>query len=72
LGGTGRYIFGCILLTAGSIVTGSELLLPRLGINQTRSGILDVLQMMGADITLKNQQTIAGEPIADIMVRSSN
>lgn len=59
------------LLTAGSIVTGSELLLPRVGINQTRSGILDVLRMMGADITLNNQQTVAGEPIADIMVRSS-
>lgn len=59
------------LMTAGSIVTGSELLLPRVGINHTRSGILDVLKMMGADITLKNQQTVAGEPIADIIVRSS-
>lgn len=59
------------LLTAGSVVTGSELLLPRVGINHTRSGILDVLRMMGADITLINQQTVAGEPIADIVVRSS-
>ncbi|MEM7759680.1 MAG: 3-phosphoshikimate 1-carboxyvinyltransferase [Cyanobacteria bacterium P01_A01_bin.40] len=59
-------------LVAASIVTGSELVLSNVGINPTRAGILDVLNLMGANITLENQRTVAGEPIADICVRHSS
>lgn len=41
------------------------------GINPTRTGILEALAMMGADIQLENQREVAGEPVADIRVRSS-
>jgi 3-phosphoshikimate 1-carboxyvinyltransferase len=59
-------------LVAASIIPDSELVLTNVGINPTRRGILDVLDLMGADITLKNQKTIALEPIADICVRHSS
>ena len=59
-------------LVAASIVPGSQLVLTNVGINPTRGGILDVLQLMGANITLEKERTVAGEPIADICVRSSS
>ena len=59
-------------LVAASIVPDSELVLTNVGINPTRTGILDVLNLMGANITLENQRTVAGEPIADLRVRYSS
>ena len=59
-------------LVAGAIVPGSELVVENVGINPTRTGILEALQMMGADIQLQNQREAAGEPVADILVRSSS
>ena len=59
-------------LVAASIIPGSELVLTNVGINPTRVGILDVLKLMGADITLENHRTVAGEPIADLYVRHSS
>ncbi len=58
-------------LVAGAIVPGSELLVENVGVNPTRTGILEALEMMGADIQLQNQREAAGEPVADILVRSS-
>ena len=59
-------------LVAGTIVPGSELVVENVGINPTRTGILEALEMMGADIQLQNQREAAGEPVADILVRSSS
>lgn len=59
-------------LVAGAIVPGSELVIENVGVNPTRTGILEALQMMGADIQLQNQREAAGEPVADILVRSSS
>lgn len=56
-------------LVAGAIVPDSELLIENVGINPTRTGILDALAMMGADIQLENQRIVAGEPVADLRVR---
>ncbi len=56
-------------MVAASIVPGSELLIKNVGVNPTRTGIIDVLTDMGADITLANQREQAGEPVADITVR---
>jgi 3-phosphoshikimate 1-carboxyvinyltransferase len=41
------------------------------GVNPTRTGILEALAMMGADIQLENQREVAGEPVADLRVRTS-
>lgn len=59
-------------LVAGAIVPGSNLLIENVGVNPTRTGILEALEMMGADIQLENERTVAGEPVADLRVRSSS
>ncbi len=56
-------------LVAASIVPGSELIIKNVGLNPTRTGVLDVLQAMGADITLGNNKESGGEPVADILVK---
>ena len=55
-------------LVAASIAPGSDLLLTHVGVNPTRTGVLKILQLMGADITLKNERVVGGEPVADIRV----
>lgn len=57
-------------LVAGAIVPDSELVIENVGVNPTRTGILAALEMMGADIQLENQRVVAGEPVADLRVRS--
>ncbi len=56
-------------LVAASIAPGSDLLLTHVGINPTRIGVINILGLMGADITLKNHREVGGEPVADIHVR---
>ena len=56
-------------LVAGATVPGSELCIENVGVNPTRTGVLEALAMMGADITLENQREVAGEPVADLRVR---
>jgi 3-phosphoshikimate 1-carboxyvinyltransferase len=56
-------------LVAGAIIPGSDLCIENVGVNPTRTGILDVLFKMNADITLENQRMVAGEPVADLRVR---
>ncbi|MCU0524847.1 MAG: 3-phosphoshikimate 1-carboxyvinyltransferase [Elainella sp. Prado103] len=58
-------------LVAGAIVPDSELLIENVGVNPTRTGILEVLAAMGADIQMEKQRIVAGEPVADLRVRSS-
>ncbi|MBF8268864.1 MAG: aroA [Gammaproteobacteria bacterium] len=57
-------------LVAAAITAGSDLYLEKIGVNPTRHAVLEILQAMGADITLHNQQIRSGEPVADIRVRS--
>ena len=54
---------------AASIVPGSDLLIANVGMNATRTGLFEVLRMMGADITRQNQREVGGEPVADLRVR---
>jgi 3-phosphoshikimate 1-carboxyvinyltransferase len=56
-------------LVAASIAQGSDLVLTHVGINPTRIGVLNILGLMGADITLNNEREVGGEPVADIHVR---
>lgn len=58
-------------LVAGAIVPGSDLTIENVGVNPTRTGILEALQAMSADITLENPREVAGEPVADLRVRYS-
>lgn len=56
-------------MVAASIVPGSDLVIKNIGVNPTRTGIIDILLEMGADISLLNQREQAGEPVADIRVK---
>ena len=58
-------------LVAASIAQGSELVLEHVGINPTRTGVIDILRLMGGDITLENQREVGGEPVADLRVRGA-
>lgn len=59
-------------LVAASIAPDTELRLEHVGINPTRTGAIEILRLMGADIKLLNQREIGGEPVADIVVRSAS
>ncbi|MEP0916434.1 3-phosphoshikimate 1-carboxyvinyltransferase [Leptolyngbya sp. DQ-M1] len=58
-------------LVAGAIVPDSDLTIENVGINPTRTGVLEILERMGADITIENSREVAGEPVADLRVRHS-
>jgi 3-phosphoshikimate 1-carboxyvinyltransferase len=55
-------------LVAASIAPGSDLVLEHVGVNPTRIGVIEILRLMGADITLENPREVGGEPVADIHV----
>jgi 3-phosphoshikimate 1-carboxyvinyltransferase len=57
-------------LCAALIVPGSELTLRNVGVNPLRTGLLDTLIEMGAEITLEKPRQAAGEPVADLKVRA--
>jgi 3-phosphoshikimate 1-carboxyvinyltransferase len=57
---------------AAAIHPDAELTTAGVCLNPTRTGALDALRAMGADITIENQRTEGSEPVGDVMVRSSN
>ncbi|MFW6301716.1 MAG: 3-phosphoshikimate 1-carboxyvinyltransferase [Bacillota bacterium] len=60
------------IIAAGLITDSSRILIKDVGINQTRTGILDALEMMEAELSIQNKRTSSGEPLADIEASSSN
>ena len=58
-------------IVAALIVPGSEIVVKNAGINPTRTGVIEILQRMGGEISLKNVHEVSGEPVADIQVRHS-
>lgn len=58
-------------LVGASIAPDSDVALNHVGINPTRTGVIDILRLMGADIQVLNERTVGGEPVADLRVRSS-
>jgi 3-phosphoshikimate 1-carboxyvinyltransferase len=58
-------------LVAASIAEGAELVLEHVGINPTRTGVIEILKLMGGDITLENPREVGGEPVADLRVRAA-
>lgn len=59
-------------LVAGAICEGSEVVLENVGVNETRAGIIEVLQQMGADMTVTVEAETAAEPTATIVIRTSS
>ena len=58
-------------LVAATLLPGSELTIHDVGLNPRRTGLLDVLERMGARITIFNRRTRGGEPVGDLEVRSA-
>ncbi|HMA12550.1 MAG TPA: 3-phosphoshikimate 1-carboxyvinyltransferase [Steroidobacteraceae bacterium] len=56
-------------LVAGSIAGSGEYIVENVGVNPTRTGVIDILRLMGADITVVPRATQGGEPVADLHVR---
>jgi 3-phosphoshikimate 1-carboxyvinyltransferase len=59
-------------MVAALITPGSKLLIRHVGINPTRSGVIDILRRMGGDIELLDTRELSGEPVADLLVRGSS
>ncbi|QOR65259.1 3-phosphoshikimate 1-carboxyvinyltransferase [Cytobacillus suaedae] len=59
-------------LVAGAIVPNSSITLHRVGLNPTRTGIIDVLKEMGADLTIENEKIEHYEPVGDITIKTSS
>lgn len=56
-------------LVGAAIAPGSDLRLEHVGMNPTRTGVIDILRLMGADIAVENPREVGGEPVADLRVR---
>ncbi|MBI4291972.1 MAG: 3-phosphoshikimate 1-carboxyvinyltransferase [Betaproteobacteria bacterium] len=56
-------------MVGAAIAPGSDITLTDVGVNPTRTGAIEILRLMGADIELQNTRTFGGEPVADVRVR---
>lgn len=59
-------------LVGASIAKNSDVTLKHVGINPTRTGVIDILRLMGANIDVLNERSVGGEPVADLRVISSD
>ncbi len=67
----GDFSAAAFFITAATIAPRSDILIRDVGVNPTRTGLLEVLRMMDGEIELRNERERCGEPIADIAVRSA-
>lgn len=58
-------------MVGAAISEGSDITLQHVGINPTRIGVINILRLMGASLSIENERQIGGEPVADIRVRGS-
>jgi 3-phosphoshikimate 1-carboxyvinyltransferase len=58
-------------LVGAAMTPGSDLTLERVGINPTRTGVIEILRLMGANLEMENERLAGGEPVADIRVRGT-
>jgi len=65
----GDFSAASFFIVAATVAPGSELTIESVGVNPTRTGLLDALLQMGAHIELRNQRNVSGEPVADLFVR---
>ena len=67
----GDFSSAAFFLVAGALAGGSEFVIENVGINPTRTGLLDILRLMGADVRVHERSGAGAEPTADIAVRAS-
>jgi len=58
-------------MVGASIAPGSDLTIEHVGMNPTRTGVIDILRLMGANLDVLNEREVGGEPVADIRVRAA-
>ncbi len=68
----GDFSAAAFFMVGAAIVPGSDVTLRQVGMNPTRTGLMDVMRKMGADIEVLNQREEAGEPVGDLRVRSAS
>jgi 3-phosphoshikimate 1-carboxyvinyltransferase len=68
----GDFSSAAALLVAAAIVPGSDLTVHGVGLNPNRTGLLDVLERMGARIAIYNRRSLGGEPAGDVEIRASD
>lgn len=73
---TGRHIdvpsdisSAAFFMAAAAVSKGSDLIIEHVGMNPTRTGVIDILKLLGADIQLENFHEVGGEPVADVHIR---
>lgn len=67
----GDFSAAAFLIAAGTIVPGSDIVIPGVGLNPTRTGLIDALRAMGADIEIEDRSETAGEPAGRLWVRAA-
>ncbi|MBI4709524.1 MAG: 3-phosphoshikimate 1-carboxyvinyltransferase [Nitrospirae bacterium] len=65
----GDFSSAAFFIAAGVVVPGSEIFIRNVGVNPTRTGLLEILKLMGARIEVKNEHEVSGEPVADLHIR---
>lgn len=68
----GDFSSAAFLIAAALMVPDGELIIKKVGLNPTRTGFLEVLKSMGANVVIENERDLSGEPIGDIRVRPSH
>lgn len=67
----GDFSSAAFLIVAGLLVQGSKLEVRNVGVNATRTGLLEVLAAMGATVDVQNEHVESGEPVADVFIQSA-
>jgi 3-phosphoshikimate 1-carboxyvinyltransferase len=67
----GDFSSAAFWLVLGVLHPSAEVRIHNVGLNPTRTGLLTILQQMGANVELENERDAAGEPVADLVARSS-
>jgi 3-phosphoshikimate 1-carboxyvinyltransferase len=67
----GDFSSAAFLIVAATLVAGSEISIESVGVNPTRTGLLDILWAMGASVMLHDERRVFGEPVADLAVRGA-
>ncbi len=67
----GDFSSAAFFIVGASIINGSVLNILNVGVNPTRTGLLQILEMMGAKIEIDNLRSVSGEPTADLTIRAS-
>jgi len=67
----GDFSSAAFFAVAATLVEGSEIIIRNSGLNSTRTGLMTVLRLMGADIMVENEREVSGEPVGDMVCRGA-